>query len=273
MKTNSNHYVYAYFDPRNYEMFYVGKGQGSRKDAHKPTKKGTAMQHRLHDIREAGLKPLIRVIAANLTEDQALLVEKALIWRTGGSLTNISGGHYADYFRPQNSLHKSLPGFDTVRGIYFANVGGNQDHRAWADSRKFGFLAAGYGREFSSQLDRLVIGSIIAAYLNKHGYVGIGEVTANPVPSKDFRYKGRRLLTSQLVGKKLLHDPNDDELCEYLVAVKWIKSVPQEKAKFRKKAGLFAIPLIVASLTGQPKTLRFLQQQFNVNFETLLSKE
>ena len=35
MKNKTNYYVYAYFDPRNYEMFYVGKGQGSRKYAHR----------------------------------------------------------------------------------------------------------------------------------------------------------------------------------------------------------------------------------------------
>jgi hypothetical protein len=36
MKTDSNYYVYAYLDPRNYEMLYVGKGKGSRKYAHLP---------------------------------------------------------------------------------------------------------------------------------------------------------------------------------------------------------------------------------------------
>src|SRR5205807_1968701 len=29
MKTDSNYYVYAYFDPRSYKMLYVGKGKGS----------------------------------------------------------------------------------------------------------------------------------------------------------------------------------------------------------------------------------------------------
>jgi len=47
MKAVSNHYVYAYFDPRNYEMLYVGKGQGSRKNAHRPIKAGTEKERRL----------------------------------------------------------------------------------------------------------------------------------------------------------------------------------------------------------------------------------
>src|ERR1039458_284672 len=90
MKTDSNYYVYAYFDPRNFEMLYVGKGKGSRKNAHLPNKAGSAKERQLHQIERAGLEPLIRVVAASLTEDQALLVEKALIWRAGGSLTNVS---------------------------------------------------------------------------------------------------------------------------------------------------------------------------------------
>jgi hypothetical protein len=273
MKTHSNHYVYAYYDPRNYKMLYVGKGRGSRKNAHRPVKAGTEKERRLHGIKQAGLKPLIKVIAANLTDEQALLVEKALIWQTDGSLTNLSGGHYADKFRPANPLHLSLPGFDTARGIYFVNVGGNWDHREWEDGRKYGFLAAGFGRQYSSQLDRLEVGSIAAAYLSGNGYVGIARVLAKPVPARDFRYRGHPLRPRMLEGPKLLHDAQDDDNCEYLVAVKWIKNVPCEDARFRSKAGLFENPSIVASLSGQLKTLEFLEQQLKVNFEKLLSVE
>jgi hypothetical protein len=260
MKAHSNFYVYAYFDPRNYEMFYVGKGQGSRKHAHQPDKAGNATQRRIHEVKKAGLMPLIKVIAANLTEDQAFLVEKALLWRTGAWLTNVSPGHFTDNFRPPNTLHLSLPGFDSTRGIYFANVGGNWDHRQWDDCRKYGFLAAGFGRQYSSQLDRLEIGSLIVAYLSRHGYVGVGRVIAKPVPSRDFRHRGKPRRPKMLVGPKLLHDAKDYDECEHLIAVKWVKHVPQEDARFRRKTGLFTTQLIVASLAGQPKTLEFLQK-------------
>lgn len=273
MKTDSSYYVYAYYDPRNYEMLYVGKGRGSRKNAHRPIKTGTAMERRLHEIKQAGLQPLIRVIAADLTEDQAFLVEKTLIWRPGQWLTNVSPGHYTDNFRPANTLHLSLPGFDTARGIYYVNVGEFPPNRLWEDCRKYGFLAAGYGRESSSQLDRLEIGSVAAAYLSRSGYVGIARVIEKPVPSRNFRYQGRPLRSRMLKGPGLLHDAQDDDECEYLVAVKWIKHVPREDARFRIKAGLFTYPSIVASLSGQLKTLEFLQQAFKVNFEKLLSVE
>jgi hypothetical protein len=193
MKSDSNYYVYAYFDPRNYEMLYVGKGRGSRRYAHRPAKAGTEKERRLHGIKQAGLKPLIRVIAANLTEEQALLVEKALIWRTGESLTNVSGGHFADNFRPPNTLHLSLPGFDTARGVYYVNVGEFPPNRLWEDSRKYGYVAAGYGRQFTDQLERLEVGSIVAAYLSRHGYVGIARVISPAVPARDFGISGFRM--------------------------------------------------------------------------------
>ncbi len=72
---------------------------------------------------------------------------------------------------------------------------------------------------------------------------------------------------------KLLHDTQDDDECEWLVAVKWIKHISQDDARFRSKAGLFANPSIVASLSSQLKTIEFLEQEFKVNFEKLLSVE
>jgi hypothetical protein len=275
-KTDSNYYVYAYFDPRNYEMLYVGKGCGNRRYAHLPNKVGSAKERRIHEIKRAGLEPLIRVVATNLTDEQALLVEKALLWKTGESLTNVSRGHFAENFRPPNTLHLSLPRFDIACGIFFVNVGAHfGPHRQWEDSYKYDFLAAGYGRENSSQLDRLSVGDIVAAYFKqegfKNGYVGIGRVIAPSVPVADFRYNGLPLNRCKLKGPDLLHDINDADECEYLVGVEWIKKVPKEEAKFRKRAGLFVARQIVASLSRQQKTLEFLQREFNVDFKKLLA--
>ena len=276
MNTDANYYVYAYLDPRNYEMLYVGKGKGSRKYAHLPNKAGTATERRIHEIKRAGKEPVIRVVAVNLTEQQALLVEKALIWRPGGSLTNVSGGHFAKNFRPPNTLDEELPDFDTVHGIFFVNVGAHfGPHRQWEDGYEYGFLAAGYGRENSSQLDRLSVGDIVAAYFKKegykNGYVGVGRVVAPKIPVADFRFNGRPLSRRMLNGPDLLHDADDADQCEYLVKVDWIKKVLPENAQFRKRDGLFVARQIVVSLSHQPKTLQFLERQFKVNFESLLA--
>ena len=282
MKTqhDSNHYVYAYFDPRNYEMFYVGKGKGSRKNAHRPDKVGTEKERQIHDIERAGLKPLIRIVAADLTDEQALLVEKSLIWRSGKWLTNLSSGHFADNFRPPNTLHISLPGFDTARGIYAVNVS-LWEHRHWDDSRKFGFLAAGYGRKHSNTLERLEPGDIVAAYLGRknstglgiNGYVGIGRVIERTVRVNEFRINGHLISPRKLQGKDLFHHANNANRCEYLVKVEWIKTLPAHEAHFLRNAGLFAPRPIVASLSGQPKTLKYIEQQFKVRFDKLLAAE
>jgi hypothetical protein len=271
MKTEPNHYVYAYFDPRNYEMFYVGKGQHDRKDAHRSDKAGTAKERRIAEIKKAGLEPNIKVVAVKLTEDQAFLVETALMWRPRESLTNLTRGNYSENFRLPNTLHLSLPGFDTARGVYFVNVGYYEENRNWVDCRKFDFLAAGYGRKHSAKLDLLEVGDIVAAFIKKAGYVGIGKVIAPAVPVSDFRFKGRSLTRRMLKGKDLLHHRSDKEKCDYLVKIEWIKTVPLENARFRKKAGLYAKQQIVASLSRQLKTLEFLQREFKVNFERLLA--
>ena len=253
-------------------MFYVGKGKGSRKNAHCPDKAGTEKERQIHEIERAGLKPLIKVVATDLTENQALLVEKALIWRSGKWLTNLNGGHFADNFRPPNTLHLSLPGFDTSRGIYAVNVS-DFPHRKWEDSRKYGFVAAGYGRKYSTPLERLITGDIVAAFLAKHGYVGIGRVVEQCLPVSEFRINGQRLLRSKLRGPELLHDAGDADICEYLVKIEWIKTQPADKGQFLRKAGLFAPRPIVASLSNQPKTLKYLEQRFGVNFESLLAAD
>jgi hypothetical protein len=76
-----------------------------------------------------------------------------------------------------------------------------------------------------------------------------------------------------LKGRALLHDAGDADECDYLVGVKWIKKVPQEKAQWRKGAGLWAARRIVASLAQQPKTQQFLERQFGVDFKKLLDSD
>ena len=108
----SDYYVYVYIDPRNYEEFYYGKGCGSRKDAHLTDSGQSRKARRIADIRSVGSEPIIRVIARGLTEDQALLVEATLLWKLGKFTTNEVAGHFSDCFRPHDTFHRDLPGFD-----------------------------------------------------------------------------------------------------------------------------------------------------------------
>jgi hypothetical protein len=67
--------------------------------------------------------------------------------------------------------------------IYYVNVGEGPS-RNWDDCRQFGFLAAGGGREWSKQLEKIKIGDTVIAYLKGYGYVGIGKVTSASCPGR-----------------------------------------------------------------------------------------
>ena len=125
------------------------------------------------------------------------------------------------------------------------------------DAQQFGKELNGHGRDTG----RCILGHSWPLSLGKASF----EIETS------FRYQGQPLKQKMLVGPDLLHDLDDKENCEYLLAVKWIKSVPQEKAKFRRNAALFTTQQIAASIANQPITLEFLESEFKVDFQKLLS--
>lgn len=269
MIQNNDYYVYVYIDPRNFREFYYGKGKGSRKEAHLKDKTKSKKTTHLEQIKKAGLEPIIKVIAAGLTEEQAFLVEKTLIWKARDSLDNVSSGNFQDNFRPENQFHKNIPGFDFENDIFYLNVGEGK-HRSWNDCKKYGFMAAGNGQRFSDSLKKLSKGDVIAAYVTKSGFVGIGKVTKEAVKAIDFRYKNKPLEKLDLECDGILENSHDDELGEYLIAVEWIKSVPKEKAFFKSRIGLYTPQKVRASLANQPKTLAFIESSFDVILEEIM---
>lgn len=114
----NDYYVYVYIDPRNLEEFYYGKGKGSRKNAHLLDVSDSEKSKRIRNIKEAGLEPIIRVIASNLTEQEALLIEATLIWKLGRFTANVASGYFASKFRPHDTYHVELSGFDFQNGIF-----------------------------------------------------------------------------------------------------------------------------------------------------------
>lgn len=269
MENNRNYYVYVYIDPRNNEEFYYGKGHGNRKSAHLLAEGDSLKARRIGEIQKEGEQPKIKIVATDLTEDQAYLIESTLLWKLGKNLTNTVAGIFANKFRPHNTLHKDLPGFDFNHDIYLVNVG-EGPHRCWADSREYGFLSAGQQRKYSEQLEGLQPGDVIVAYLNKYGYVGIGVVEQPPVCVKEFRYRGKELKQFKLLQPNIYDNANDACNSEYLVKVRWKKTLDAEKAKWKAKAGLFTTRLVRASLANQTKTLRFLEFEFGIRFKDLM---
>lgn len=261
-------YVYVYIDPRNFEEFYYGKGKGNRKNAHMLETSDSEKVKRIKAINKEGLEPIIKVIARNLTENEALLVEKTLIWKLGKSLTNISSGHFADKFRPHNKFHLNLSGFDYKNGIYYVNVG-EGDTRNWDDCKKYGFISAGQDKKWSDPLRSLHKGDLIVAYLKRHGYIGIGKVMEEAVKINDFRINNKTLREFPLVVPNMFMN-SENEKSEFLLKVDWIEALDRKEAKWKRKSNLFTTQQIRASLDNQAHTLRFIESEFGISFRDYL---
>ncbi|MDZ7704894.1 MAG: GIY-YIG nuclease family protein [Trueperaceae bacterium] len=265
----SDYYVYVYIDPRNFEEFYLGKGQGSRKNAHLFDNSDSKKSKRIKEIQKADLQPIIRVIASKLSEHDALLIEKTLLWKLGKQLTNVSSGHYSDKFRPHNTLHTQISGFDFQNGIYYFNVGESPD-RNWEDFRCYDYISAGHGVRWRDAILGFESGDVFAAYLKGHGFVGIGRIEERAKPMREALYKGQPLVTQDLTSEGAKSDLDSDELSEYVCSVTWIASVPRSEAKWEKNSGLFTTTHVRASLDNQPDTIEFLNEEFGVDLWELV---
>jgi hypothetical protein len=263
-----DYYVYVYVDPRNFEEFYYGKGKGSRKSAHLDDKSDTAKTRRIADIKKVGLQPVVRVIARGLSESDAFLIEKTLLWKLGKSLTNVSRGHFSEKFRPQNSMHHELPGFDYLNGIYYYNVG-EGPHRTWEDYRKFGFVSAGQGDRWRKAINRFNKGDLFGAFVTKKGFVGIGRIIEPAQPIRNVKINGKPLLSLNLHCKNMGANVSRDDKCEHVALVTWIETVAVAEAKRVNQLGLFTPQAVHASLEKHPKTRDFLERQFGVSFAEL----
>ena len=144
-------------------------------------------------------------------------------------------------------------------GYYYVNAGHDPGVRSWDDMRRFGFIAAGHGRKYSEQLERLSAGDPVYVYQKGHGYIGFGVVTAAPAMAQNFLdTNGHPLDPAGMVDQGILHDADDVEIAEYLVSVKWHKALPLDHAL--KFTGVFANQNVVCRLT-HPATLEFLAEK------------
>ena len=264
----NNYYVYVYIDPRNFDEFYYGKGKGSRKDAHLDDMSDSKKAKRIAEIKKEGFDPIVCVIARDLNEQEALLIEKTLLWKLGKWTTNIATGHFADKFRPHNTFHKELSGFDYQNGIYYYNIGEGPD-RNWDDYCKFGFISAGQGKRWRDAICGFNVGDVFVAYLKGKGFVGIGKIKEQAKMIREVKINGKPLLQLPL-RQDMSQNSNNPELSEYVAIVDWIKCVPRNKAWWRKSPKLYTTTHIRASLDNQQATIKFIEDHFKVKIKNLI---
>ena len=261
-------YVYVYIDPRNNEEFYYGKGNGYRKNAHLADKADSEKTRRIAAIQREHLQPIIRVIARGLSEAEALLVEKTLLWKLGKGTTNVATGHYAEKFRPHDTLHKEISGFDYKKGIYYFNVGEGK-HRNWDDYTRYGFISGGQGARWRDAMRRFNLGDVCVAYLKGRGFVGVGKITAQAEMVRQVRINGQPLLALPLRCRNMGENGDDSVKSEYVCIVQWIRTFARSKARWKSKSGLYTTTLVRASLDRQPATIEFVDKEFDVSLRDL----
>lgn len=108
--------------------------------------------------------------------------------------------------------------------------------------RRIGFVSGGGGRWYSRTLEALQPGHRIFVHIPGEGYVGVGEVEAPSVPVRDFvvQMDGQRIpiLDAGVPAPRMGETADDPERSEYLVRVKWLKTVPRQQAAWER--GMFA---------------------------------
>lgn len=145
-------------------------------------------------------------------------------------------------------------------GYWFVNVG-EGPHRTWDDNCKYGFIGAGQGKRYSLALKRLSVGDKLYAYMAGLGYVGFGEVTHRAVMIKEYVVPdiNKPLLEVELKAERPSENKENEELSEWVVGIKWFKTVPREQAKNFSR--IFANQNVVCKLRHE-QTLRFIQKEF-----------
>jgi hypothetical protein len=168
------YYIYALKDPRvsPARAFYIGKGTGSRAYDHlvKPDK--TLKYKRIGDIINSGKKPLVVILADDLTEAQALKLEAELISAfgtetTGGLLTNavVPTGLGAKKRRnlvvPQGAVERAQIGLELIKTAIAELIRTNPDGITNADAASVLGLRSDYRGHQKDYLSYSILGLLL----------------------------------------------------------------------------------------------------------------
>ena len=118
---------------------------------------------------------------------------------------------------------------------------GQGESRSWADAVEYGFVCGGGGSWYSRTLQLLNVGERVWTKVPGTGFVGVGRVVGAAQTAVDFRIVTPQGTVSIMdVAKRASYHRefiDDPERCEYFVPIKWLETVPLEKAFY--EIGLF----------------------------------
>ena len=156
--------------------------------------------------------------------------------------------------------------------IYYVSFGREPDGhgRNWEGATKYGFISGGGGNWYSQTLRMLQKGDRVWVNVpGGWGYVGVGVVEAPSVPVDEFMVKDESgeehpILELPLKGSYAKAADNQEK-AEYLVRVKWIKTVPISEAV--KERGFFNNQNTVARpmASSWTYTIQRLKQRFGLS--------
>jgi hypothetical protein len=125
-------------------------------------------------------------------------------------------------------------------GEFYSSFG-HDESRSWADAVQYGFICAGGGAWYSKTLQLLNSGDRVWVNVPRYGYVGVGKVIGRVSPASTFRvttFQGEVPVLDVAKGGTYEREfVNDPERCEYFVPIRWLQTVPLEKAV--KEIGFF----------------------------------
>lgn len=140
-------------------------------------------------------------------------------------------------------------------GEYYVSFG-HDDSRSWDEARRYGFISAGHGSWYSGTLRLLKEGDRVWVKAPGYGFVGVGIVTGESVPAAEFQLpnsKGELVPALEVLTEGSYHrdEIDDRETCEYFVPIRWLDTVPLNRAV--NEVGLFGNQNTVCA----PKTTKW----------------
>ena len=194
-------YVYIYIDPRNQELFYIGKGTGNRLLSHLTDDTESEKARRIAEIRKAGHEPKIDILRYGLSDSEAALVEAAAIDLIGkDNLTNQNSGFHEESSprvtlkdllvektaKPVEVLHKAV--LITINKLFRS---GMSDLELYEATRGIWHIAEDREKAEKAEVAMAVYHGIVREVYTIQRWLPAGTLEYETRDSTDFKNSGR----------------------------------------------------------------------------------